>query len=299
MPKLIETIRMACSPAQEADLEMRLYRMLTLAAALLSFLVIIPTNLVQNTSPYVNLAVLIFGCAAALLYLASHRSRIFPKLFFLLMLLTLNVTWFLNGGSQGSVGFYFFSAVTYPLIFFRGRARWSLLLLFIVDGVLLLTTDFRFPEYIIPLASPTDRLIDLTTGFITSSLASGLMLWGVLTSHDREHLRKNELNRQLIEVLAQNRRRAIELEKSLAEIRTLRGLLPICAWCKKIRDDEGLWTRMEEYICTRTDAEFTHSLCPDCFHEQCEKEARQTAAGAFMGIQGELFQAATSEDDTP
>lgn len=58
------------------------------------------------------------------------------------------------------------------------------------------------------------------------------------------------------------------LEQSLAEVKTLQGLLPICAWCKKIRDDEGLWTQIEQYVSSNTDARFTHGLCPECAKTQ-------------------------------
>ncbi len=61
--------------------------------------------------------------------------------------------------------------------------------------------------------------------------------------------------------------RAKELEKVLGEIKTLRGMLPICAHCKKIRDDQGYWNRIERYIEDRSDAKFTHGLCPDCLTE--------------------------------
>ncbi len=58
-----------------------------------------------------------------------------------------------------------------------------------------------------------------------------------------------------------------ELEKALLEIKTLSGLLPICAGCKKIRDDDGYWSQIEEYIATHSDAQFTHGLCPACTHK--------------------------------
>ncbi len=58
-----------------------------------------------------------------------------------------------------------------------------------------------------------------------------------------------------------------ELEKSSAEIQTLSGLIPICASCKKIRDREGLWNQLEEYISKHSTASFTHTLCPDCAKE--------------------------------
>jgi CheY-like chemotaxis protein len=55
-----------------------------------------------------------------------------------------------------------------------------------------------------------------------------------------------------------------ELEKSRKEIKTLQGLLPICAWCRNIRDDKGYWKSLETYIRENTDAAFTHGICPKC-----------------------------------
>lgn len=55
-----------------------------------------------------------------------------------------------------------------------------------------------------------------------------------------------------------------ELQDALSQVRTLRGCLPICATCKKIRDDKGYWTRIEQYIMDHTEADFTHGICPDC-----------------------------------
>jgi len=56
----------------------------------------------------------------------------------------------------------------------------------------------------------------------------------------------------------------VELYKSLEKVKTLTGLLPICAGCKKIRDDQGYWTQVEDYIARHSDVTFTHGLCPDC-----------------------------------
>lgn len=55
-----------------------------------------------------------------------------------------------------------------------------------------------------------------------------------------------------------------ELQAALASVKTLRGLLPICSACKKIRDDQGYWKQLEGYIRDHSEAEFTHSLCPEC-----------------------------------
>lgn len=55
-----------------------------------------------------------------------------------------------------------------------------------------------------------------------------------------------------------------ELEAALHEVKLLEGLIPICAWCKKVRDDTGFWDEVESYIANRTSASFTHGLCPTC-----------------------------------
>lgn len=84
-----------------------------------------------------------------------------------------------------------------------------------------------------------------------------------------ERLRR--ANRELIEEIARRRqaeeekaRLIADLQTALAEVKTLSGLLPICAHCKKIRDDGGYWTQLEGYLSSHADISFTHSLCPDC-----------------------------------
>jgi hypothetical protein len=59
-------------------------------------------------------------------------------------------------------------------------------------------------------------------------------------------------------------RLVLELKTALNEIKTLSGFLPICASCKKIRDDKGYWNQLEQYISEHSEAQFSHSLCPEC-----------------------------------
>lgn len=70
---------------------------------------------------------------------------------------------------------------------------------------------------------------------------------------------------------AERERLIVELQEALANVKTLRGLLPICAWCKKIRNDKGYWDQTEEYVRQHTYADFTHSICPECY-EKLAKE---------------------------
>jgi DNA-binding response OmpR family regulator len=67
---------------------------------------------------------------------------------------------------------------------------------------------------------------------------------------ERKNTRLRELNR--------------DLQRALDEIKTLRGIIPICSNCKKIRDDDDSWQRIEKYIGDHSEAVFTHSICPDC-----------------------------------
>jgi hypothetical protein len=55
-----------------------------------------------------------------------------------------------------------------------------------------------------------------------------------------------------------------ELKHTLSEVKALRGLLPICSGCKKIRDDKGYWSQIENYIEKHSEAQFSHGLCPEC-----------------------------------
>lgn len=71
------------------------------------------------------------------------------------------------------------------------------------------------------------------------------------------------LSHQLIAQLEQ-RRVIRRLQESLSTIKTLTGLLPICAWCKKVRHDDGYWEQLELYVSQRSEASFSHSICPDC-----------------------------------
>ena len=59
--------------------------------------------------------------------------------------------------------------------------------------------------------------------------------------------------------------RVLELEEALRNVRQLQGLLPICAYCKRIRDDKNYWSQVETYLAGSLDVQFSHGICPSCF----------------------------------
>lgn len=79
-------------------------------------------------------------------------------------------------------------------------------------------------------------------------------------------------NSRSIEVLKE---KTLSLEKALLDIRTLKGIIPICAYCKGIRDDQGSWKRLEEYITEHSDAEFSHGICDNCLRKHFPEHADQ------------------------
>jgi hypothetical protein len=72
---------------------------------------------------------------------------------------------------------------------------------------------------------------------------------------------------RLVTEAARQKRQASELRAALDQVNQLRALIPICAWCKKVRNDAGYWQQVDHYLQERDLATFTHGICPDCEHK--------------------------------
>ena len=85
---------------------------------------------------------------------------------------------------------------------------------------------------------------------------------------EREELRARiGVGERVIELQTALADRVKKLEEALIKIRTLQGLLPICSYCKKIRNDQDYWEQIETYVTDHSQAEFTHGICPDCLEK--------------------------------
>ncbi|MFP4526950.1 MAG: hypothetical protein ACLFQX_00255 [Candidatus Kapaibacterium sp.] len=99
--------------------------------------------------------------------------------------------------------------------------------------------------------------------FLGGSALTVLMAYAVGWLRDMYMLLMDELDyKQKLHEELENQ--MAELQKAQSELKTLSGLLPICSSCKRIRDDMGYWFQIEEYISDRTEAQFSHGLCPTC-----------------------------------
>jgi len=119
--------------------------------------------------------------------------------------------------------------------------------------IILLTAKARKKETVAGLDAGADDY--LTTPFHREELRARVQV-GVRMVHLQnrlaEHVRK--------------------LEEALSQVKQLRGMLPICSYCKKIRTDENYWQQVEGYISEHSEAEFSHSICPDCYEKIVKPE---------------------------
>jgi DNA-binding NtrC family response regulator len=99
----------------------------------------------------------------------------------------------------------------------------------------------------------------------TKAGAMDYLIKGRIDSTQLERSIRYAIERRRVELQREELIR--DLEDALAKIKTLRGLLPICASCKSIRDDQGYWRQIETYIHDHSDADFSHSICPTCLKQ--------------------------------
>jgi len=106
---------------------------------------------------------------------------------------------------------------------------------------------------------------------------------GYIEDVSERRVRENEL----MERVRAGERLIEELRAAMAQIKTLSGMLPICANCKKIRDDQGYWSQVESYISKHSDLSFSHGICPECAKKLYPE---------FYKVDGDLKPPVTSED---
>lgn len=95
-------------------------------------------------------------------------------------------------------------------------------------------------------------------------LVKGLDFIDLIPNIVERAIKQINSEKKLAEAREKEKKLVRELQEALANIKTLSGLLPICASCKKIRDDKGYWNQIEIYIKKHSNADFTHAICPEC-----------------------------------
>jgi len=109
-----------------------------------------------------------------------------------------------------------------------------------------------------PLETFFDNSATQTATFVSSGVLSFTMAIGYVTMNSQR------LEHELVVASDELRVSLSDLQKRTSEIKVLSGLLPICASCKKIRNDQGYWQQVEVYVTEHSEADFSHGICPDC-----------------------------------
>lgn len=125
------------------------------------------------------------------------------------------------------------------------------------------------PPYLI-LLTGRDTEADLVAG-----LGGGADEYVVKPASPAELQARLYAGQRIVELQASLAERVRELEEALARVKQLGGLLPICSYCKKIRDDSNYWRQVEEYISDHSETQFSHGICPDCFENIVQPELRE------------------------
>jgi hypothetical protein len=110
----------------------------------------------------------------------------------------------------------------------------------------------------------TDKKHDFDRLLLISFVISIVLAVGVLLTSLMNVVKERRMSIERKRAQDERERLIAELRGALAQVKTLNGLLPICASCKKIRDDQGYWNQLEDYISSHSSATFSHGICPGC-----------------------------------
>jgi len=133
------------------------------------------------------------------------------------------------------------------------------------DGIELcrMVRNFRKlnPPYLILLTTKSNKE-DLVAG-----LEAGANDYVVKPFHGAELCARLQVGKRMVELQSELAARIDELEGAMAHIKTLQGILPICSYCKKIRNDQNYWQKLESYVTSHTKVQFSHGACPECYEK--------------------------------
>jgi two-component system cell cycle sensor histidine kinase/response regulator CckA len=194
---LFELLGRVVGSEAETTLRIRIFRLLSATTAVLCLGLVVPTNLLQNLDIKVHVANVLMGLFSAAAYVLSRRGRHLILAFIVTIVLMLDAVWFWNGGSHGTITYFFFPVLLYVVAMFRGRTQGIMIGLLTANVLGLMVVEAQRPEWITPFLSVADRRIDVVIGIICSFSAVTAVAMVILASHDREQQRLEQTASQL------------------------------------------------------------------------------------------------------
>ena len=184
----------------------------------------------------------------------KYKHLIIPTIIYFQIILS--VGWFVTGGVNGSIPFFFFILIIYCIVFVK--KPFYFFVPFVTFSLIIMTfIDFYYPEYIINYDNKKQKYIDICFSVVLCLGIVGSIIHVIFQEYITERKNKDLM-------LAQAIKDRELIDKAMREIKVLKGMLPICCNCKKIRDDRGSWRQLEEYIHNHSEATFSHGLCSEC-----------------------------------
>lgn len=215
MEKLLDNLWELVARDKSLTLQLRLFRLLCLTAAIVSLLIVLPVNLFQPAIPMVvNLADIAVGLLAIFCYSESCRGRHYIGAFLGMLVALLTPIWFLNGGAGGSIIYYFFPILVIPLVLYRGRSRWLISAGIVVLVGVLYAVEYHLPDSVTRLENRASLFLDNFTGVFCSFIALALVIWVILRSYDSEQEKITHYAHELARS-EENYRSVVENAKSI------------------------------------------------------------------------------------
>ena len=194
-------------------------------------------------------AVVLLGC----LYILRRAKNHLPIYRLILAILSLAFLSNVVVGAGNGTAFYWLSPFPPLFMFFLGKREGGLATAFFFFlSCILLIDPFSLGIY--------EYSFGASSRFLMALLVVILIAYGLESSREKSENLLYEKHRKLLEEKE-------KLQTALKEIRTLSGLIPICSNCKDIRNDEGYWQKVEDYVRNHTAARFSHGICPKCIKE--------------------------------
>lgn len=197
----------------------------------------------------------------AVILFAMYRKSIslYIKVFYLIAILfIISIFGFLNLSlSGGGIPFMILSIFVAVTFLDRKTAIWFYFLSVVIVAIIGLCFVKGIVEPKINISTYHSYITSWIASLATFSIVIGLVI-----------LLAGSIGQLLNAKLSELRKTNDELQQALKEIKTLQGILPICSYCKKIRDDKGSWNQLETYIHHHSEAQFSHGICPECAKEK-------------------------------